>query len=143
MHLSSTRFSRHWHCRRHCRQQHDCYLWVDFIFVQTSATCVELPSVPYAKQNHGIFECKRNPLYAERMRVNTCVNKLLFQALELSFYSEPPPVPQLNSLESYHLSEMHGNVWDILLCELYSSASVPKWPQKQSQSILFQKIVRV
>ena len=37
-------------------------------------------------------------------------------------------VPQLNSLESYHLSEMYGKVWyiiDILLCELHSrTASV-------------------
>ena len=35
-------------------------------------------------------------------------------------------MPQLNSLESYHLSETYGNVWhiiDILLCELHSQTA--------------------
>ena len=60
-------------------------------------------------------ECMRSSLscYVERMHIdlNTCVNPLLFQALESSpvvvlVHESPPTMKrQVNSMELYHVSE--------------------------------------
>ena len=73
--------------------------------------------------------------------MNICVNKLLFQVLELSSSDVtcmlavlPPIVPSLEEIPSQQM-HMHGQPkFEAIICEpcsYYDSASVPKWPQKQ------------
>ena len=88
-------------------------------------------------------------VYAAAMkgRVNTCVNKSLVQALESCPSSDTtPPAVLPNFVHSRENSKsagiatanMDSQKLDAMLREprsYYDSVSVPKWPQKQSQSI--------
>ena len=86
------------------------------------------------------------------MGVNACVNKSLFQASLQEFTSclsdVTPPAASSANLRTFSLgnlksaalanANMDGQKLDTILresCSYYNSASVPKWPQKQSQSI--------